>query len=171
MGLRACIVLASLASLASLACSSKLPHPPYAAQPTTALTEVAFPPPPAHVEIVPPKPPTDTDNQLVWLDGEWSWRGAKWSWKPGRWVVPPAGATYSPWTSVRGENGTCYFAPGAWRDAHGVAVTEPPAAAVAGAAAGVIFDADGDVQKIGKSGGAGGARGTRGTRGARDGGA
>jgi hypothetical protein len=156
--LRACI---AVATLSGMACSSKLPHPPYAAQPTSALTEVPFPPPPAHVEIVPARPASDADKAAVWLDGEWTWRNTKWSWKAGRWVIPPAGAAFSPWTSARGENGTCYFAPGTWRDAHGVTVTEPPPVAVAGAAAGVIFDADGDVEKTGKSRGGGGSGGRR----------
>lgn len=129
-----------------VACTGKLPHPPYSAQPSSALAEVPYPPPPAHVESIPARP---TDESAVWIDGEWAWRGSKWSWKPGRWLVPPPNATFSPWTTVHGEDGTCYFAAGAWRDAQGGTVTEPQALAVAGASAAVVFDADGDFERTG----------------------
>src|SRR5438132_10547917 len=113
------------------ACGSKLPHPPYATHPSSALTEVEFPPPPAHVEQVPARPAADA--HAVWLDGEWTWHNGKWSWKSGRWIVPPPDAAYSPWTSVRGPTGIVYYAPGTWRDVHGATVQEPSALAIAGA--------------------------------------
>ena len=58
-----CVVLAVALALgvsfagAVLACgASRLPAPPYVGQPTEALQEVAYPPPPARVEYVPPAP-------------------------------------------------------------------------------------------------------------------
>ncbi len=142
-------------------CGSKLPHPPYATQPSSALVEVEYPPPPAHVETVPPRP--TEESRAVWLDGEWTWRNGKWSWKVGRWVVPPEGASYSPWTTARGVTGITYYAPGTWRDVHGATVADPKALAVAGASSGAVFDADGEVERTGT------ARGGRGGK-AKDGG-
>lgn len=104
-----------------MSCGKGLPRPPYAPQPTTALVEVPFPPPPARVEAVPLQP----DRAAVWIDGEWRWRGRKWGWRTGRWVIPPPGVAYSPWTSVRDAEGTLYQAVGVWRDAHGEVVAEP----------------------------------------------
>jgi hypothetical protein len=130
-------------------CTAKLPHPAYVAQPTTALAEVDLAPPPARVELIPDRPAGDAAKGAVWIDGEWSWRGRKWSWKSGRWVVPPMGAAYSPWTSVRGTKGEFFYAPGTWRDGKGVTVTEPPALAVAAGAAAGSVDPDVDLDKPG----------------------
>ncbi len=157
MGLRSKLAFAPLIGVAFLlpsACGPKLPHPPFVAQPTSALAEVEIPPPPAHIEMVPPLPDAPAAKGAVWLDGEWTWRGRKWSWKPGRWVVPPPGAAFSPWTTVRGTTGVVYFAPGTWRDARGVAVDEPAPLAVAGLSSGVVFDADGEVERSVRTGAA-----------------
>lgn len=105
-----------------VACSSRLPHPPYAKHPTSALVAVGFPPPPAKFEFVPEQPSSDA----VWIDGEWGWRGKRWRWKWGRWVVAPKGATFSPWTQVRDQDGNLFFASGTWRDAEGHDIAEPP---------------------------------------------
>jgi hypothetical protein len=120
-----------------LACTASLPRPSYTAQPTSALVETPFPPPPARAEFVPAQPAKDA----VWVDGEWTWRGHKWGWVAGRWVVPPAGAAFSPWTTVRSADGSLLFAQGTWRNAHGDVVPPPPplalgtSGATAGAAA------------------------------------
>lgn len=90
-------------------------------QPTSALVEVPYPPPPARVEIV-PDPPAD---DAVWVDGEWVWQGGRWAWRAGRWVVVPPGVAFAPWTSVRSSNGTLHVAEGTFRDAKGTAVPEP----------------------------------------------
>ena len=128
-------------------CTAKLPHPAYVAQPTTALVEVDLAPPPARVELIPAQPRADAVKGAVWLDGEWSWRGRKWAWRSGRWVVPPPGAAYSPWTTVRGTKGEFFYAPGTWRDAKGIAVADPVAITTAtGAAAGSV-DPDVDLDK------------------------
>jgi hypothetical protein len=114
---------------ALLSCGPKpLPAPPFAAQPTKALSEVPYPPPPAHVEYVPPAP---KDVEAVWLDGEWIWQGRRWAWKRGRWVTPPKNAYYTPWTTARDAAGTLYVAQGAWRDKFGYPVGDPPALALA----------------------------------------
>jgi hypothetical protein len=105
-----------------IACTAPLPRPRYAAQSTTSLVETPFPPPPARAEFVPKQPARDA----VWIDGEWTWRGHRWGWNPGRWVIPPAGASFSPWTTVRSADGTLFFAQGVWRDAHGDIVAAPP---------------------------------------------
>ena len=59
-------------------------------QPTSALARVPYPPPPARVESVPPRPST----KATWIDGEWTWRGKRWLWVRGRWVEPPKGAVF-----------------------------------------------------------------------------
>ncbi len=121
------LLAASAASGVELGCSSRLPHPPYVQQPTSALVAVAFPPPPAKHEFVPAQPTSDA----VWIDGEWVWRGRQYRWKPGRWVAVPAGALFSPWAQVRDREGNLYVAPGTWRNAANQDLPEPPALAVA----------------------------------------
>jgi hypothetical protein len=107
-------------------------------QPTTALVETPFPPPPARAEFVPKQPA----KGAVWIDGEWTWRGHRWGWVAGRWVIAPPGAAFSPWTTVRGSSGTLFFAQGVWRDAHGdvVAAPVPLALGTAGATAAPATD-------------------------------
>jgi hypothetical protein len=113
------VVLVWLA--AGTACTGSLPRPLFVSHPTAALVKVPFPPPPARVEYVPEQPRDDA----VWIDGEWAWEGRLWAWTYGRWVVPPAGARYSPWTTVRDRQATLYFASGTWRDAGGRAINAP----------------------------------------------
>src|ERR1700759_4439944 len=96
-----------------IACGATLPHPDYVQQPTSALTVVGYPPPPARVEFVPKQPSKDA----VWIDGEWQWQGRRWAWRIGRWVVPPAGARFAPWMMVRDPAGVVYYAEGTWRNA------------------------------------------------------
>jgi hypothetical protein len=126
---------------AVFACGASEPQlPPYTPQPTSALTEVPFPPPPARIEVVPSSPQSET----VWIDGEWTWQMRRWAWKPGRWVKPPENARFSPWTTVRDRLGTLYFAGGTWRNASGSAIDEPPPLAVAGRAPAMVVTPDGD---------------------------
>ena len=126
---------------AMLACgASRLPAPPYVAQPTEALQEVAFPPPPARVEYVPAAPKTDA----VWIDGEWTWQGVHWAWKRGRWVVPPANASYAPWTSNRDRSGNLYVAEGRWRDKQLREVPDPVVLAVGRTRGGAVTNAEGE---------------------------
>ncbi|MDP9149116.1 MAG: hypothetical protein M3O36_04125, partial [Myxococcota bacterium] len=132
---RRSLARASLAG--ALACGGTLPVAPYMAQPESALGPVPYPPPPARVEFLPPRP----SKTSVWVDGEWAWRARRWSWRPGRWTVPRNGARFSPWALVRGEDGTLYFASGAWRDAKGVAWPEPTPLAFARPTTGAVVNA------------------------------
>jgi hypothetical protein len=129
------------------ACASRLPHPPYAPQPADALEMVGYPPPPARVEFVPLRPAAGA----VWIDGEWSWQGRRWAWRIGRWVDPPAGARFSPWTMVRGDDGTTYYAPGVWRDEHGAELAEPAALVAARPNLSDVVDPEGELETTGRS--------------------
>jgi hypothetical protein len=108
----------------TFACSSALPTPPTGPHPaaTTQYIEVPFPPPPAHVEVIPPRPP---DLGSVWVDGEWAWQAKRWVWQPGGWVAPPTGGYFAPWLVYRLDNGRLLFAPGAWHDATGKQLPNP----------------------------------------------
>ena len=126
----------ALLALGFSGCGLKpLPHPRWVRQPTSALVEVPYPPPPARVEFVPKQP----SSSAVWVDGEWTWNGRRWGWRVGRWLVPPPDpatplrlpAAFSPWVSVRSFDGTLYVAEGTWRDSRGIDVPEPPPLAVA----------------------------------------
>jgi hypothetical protein len=129
------------------ACGIGVPTTPsYVAQSATDLVVVDYPPPPARAESVPPKPA----RGAVWIDGEWSARDHKWGWVAGRWVMPPKGAKFSPWTVVRGKDGTLYFARGVWRDASGRPIPPPPPLATAGVeSAGVVIDPEGEAEETG----------------------
>jgi hypothetical protein len=152
----AMLMLPALPALAA-ACSTRLPHPTYTAHATADLVAVKYPPPPAHVELVPARPQPDA----VWIDGEWSWRRQKWSWRAGRWVNAPAGSMFSPWIQVRGGDGTLYVAPGAWHDAKGAPLDEPAPLAVAGDTSGAVYDTEGAVEHTGRAVGSEPGRGHR----------
>jgi hypothetical protein len=99
----------------AMACSARIPEPPRAGQPTSALVEVDYPPPPARVEFVPPQPQSDA----AWIRGSWEWQGHRWEWKQGAWVVVPEGAAYAMPVLVRRGDGRLFFAAGSWRDPSG----------------------------------------------------
>jgi len=130
-----------------LACSGSLPHPHYMGQPTTALTAVPMPPPPARVEVVPPRPA----GGAVWVDGEWVFRRGRWAWSLGEWVAPAPGTFFSPWTAVRSADGTLLHAPGVWRNAKGEPIAPPPPLALATVQAGPVVDAEGVNEAIGRT--------------------
>lgn len=133
--------------VASSACgNSALPAPSYAPQPTSALAEVPYPPPPARVEQVPASP----RRNATWIDGEWTWKGKRWLWTCGRWVVPPSGARYSPWAIVRGKDGTLWEAPGTWRDEHGEPIAAPAALADATVSEAAVVDSFGELHAPGR---------------------
>jgi hypothetical protein len=136
---------AAIVGSVMLGCGGDLPRPRYSPQTTAALTLVGYPAPPARVEFIPPRP----TRESVWLDGEWAWTGSKWAWEPGRWVAPPAGATFSPWTTVRDDRGSIYFASGVWKDAQGQALPPPIALATGRARPGDITSSEGDDEKTG----------------------
>jgi hypothetical protein len=130
-----------------VACAGRFPRPPYSPQPTSALTELSAPPPPARVEAVPPRP----KSTAVWIDGEWNWRRGRWSWLPGRWVEPPPDETYSPWVVVRGLDGKLWMASGTWRDAKGNPVDEPPPLALGAVDTGQVVNASGSIEPTGRT--------------------
>lgn len=135
------IAAATVAATTMLACGVKrLPGPAYVGQPSEALVEVPYPPPPARVEYVPEQP----DRDAVWIDGEWVWQGRRYAWKAGRWVKPPANAGFAPWTTVRDPMGTLFIAEGTWRDPKGAELPAPVALRTGGSTAGAIIGPQGD---------------------------
>ncbi len=123
---RAGVFCLLLALAVPAACRASLPQPATAPQPESAFVEVPYPPPPAHVEIVVPRP---AGSQVVWLDGQWTWDGANWAWEDGGWAVPPAGGRYAVWALHLEKDGRLEFAPASWRDGAGNEL--PPARVLA----------------------------------------
>ena len=125
----------------SLACGEpRLPAPTYVGQPTSALQEAAYPPPPARVEYIPDLP----KEGAVWIDGEWTRQGRRWAWKQGRWVLPPSGGRFSPWAATRDKTGLFYVAEGKWRDAQGRDLPDPTPIALGHTRGGPVTDVEGD---------------------------
>ena len=114
-------------SVLPFGCGAGLPQPSFAPQPTQALVQVPFPPPPARVEEIPDAPQEDA----VWIDGEWAPGPETWVWRLGRWVLPPPNASWSPWVTVRDPFARLYFAPGTWRGPSGEPLPEPAPLAIA----------------------------------------
>jgi hypothetical protein len=129
----------------SLACSSDLPHPRYTGQPTSALTEIPYPPPPARVEMVPAQPV----DGAVFVRGEWLWDGRRWAWKQGAWYTPPEGVLYARWVTVRGNDGKLYLASGTWRTASGEEVQPPPAPYGARSGSESVVNPEGENETVG----------------------
>lgn len=148
MKLHALAAAGLLIGAGAVACGyARLPQPRYVRQPTSALVEVPYPPPPARAEFVPARP----RDGAVWLDGEWLWQGRRWAWRRGRWVIPSPGAAFSPRALVRNEAGTLFWAEGRWRDAKtGVEVADPPVLAIGHASPGEVVDAEGDTTSTGQ---------------------
>jgi hypothetical protein len=143
--MRVASIISSALLFACTACASSFPRPPCSPQPTSALVEVALPPPPARVELVPARP----SASALWIDGEWTWRRGRWAWLVGRWVDAPAAETFSPWVFVRAPDGTLFYAPGVWRDARGGPVDPPATLAIATVESGEVVDADGTAEVTG----------------------
>lgn len=142
------VAFAAAGVAAAVACGSpRLPAPAFTGHPTNALVAVSYPPPPARVELIPEKP----REGAVWIDGEWVWQSGRWSWLTGRWVIPPPGARYAPWTSVRDRLGGLYVAAGAWRDRSGAEVAPPPAIAAGRARPTSIVSPEGDEAPVGST--------------------
>src|SRR5206468_1301667 len=122
-----------------------LPEPTFSPQQTRDFEEVPFAPPPARVEIIPPRPP---NAGTVWIDGEWEWNGTKWGWQYGHWVVAPPSASYSKWATVRRRSdGVLFFAPGVWRSRNGAELPPPPPLAVARARDESIVNPEGKTER------------------------
>src|SRR5690349_13495185 len=145
--MRSCLGAAAILCLSLGSCGNRLPHPPYAPHPTSALVEVRFPPPPARAEAVPPQPSADA----VWIDGEWQWRRKRWAWTPGAWVTAPPGSAYSPWTVVRDDTGTLFHAAGTWRNARGEEIPAPKAITRGESPSGDVVDPEGEMEQTGRN--------------------
>jgi len=139
--------LAALGAILLVACRGALPHPPYSAQPASALAAVEVGPPPGRVEVIPPRPA----GADAWIDGQWILRHGRWYWLLGRWVKTPSGATYSPWVLVRAGDGAPWYAPGTWRDSHGATLQPPPPLAIATASGESVVDPEGEPEDSGRS--------------------
>ena len=94
------------------ACGSPLPLPPLGPHLSESFIIVPYPPPPAHVEIIPEPPTTAVD--MVWVDGEWRWKGRRWVWNGGQWQLPQPGAYFAFGTTVRLSDGTLAWFAGQW---------------------------------------------------------
>lgn len=112
---RGLLCAAGLALALLSACAYVPPRPPTGPTPADALIAVPYPPPPAHVEVIPPRK-VETE---VWVGGQWDWDGEAWKWTPGAWITPPANAYFTRWTTVRRSDGQLFFARAAWRDRQG----------------------------------------------------
>jgi hypothetical protein len=144
--MRIAIAIASCVSGTLVAaCGGRIPRPPFAPQPTSALVEVGEPPPPARVEVLPDRPA----STAVWLDGEWLWRRGRWAWLSGRWCTPPESASFSPWVFERGGDGRLWYAPGVWRNAAGTPVDPPPALSYASVQSAAVINANGSIEVTG----------------------
>lgn len=129
------------------ACARTVPHPPYVAQTTSALTAIPLPPPPGRIETIPERP----SGADAWVDGEWVLTHDRWLWVLGRWVRVPPGLKYAPWVTVRSSDGTLYYAPSIWVNASGTQVDAPPSLATATASGEAVFSAGGEVEKTGRN--------------------
>ena len=138
MDLRLALGTLVLLVTATVQCGPRVPRPPLTSQPASALIEVDYPPPPARVEVLPPRP-----GNAVWINGEWAWTGRRWSWKPGVWVIPPQGAAYARQVVVRRGDGKLFLAAGTWRDARGNELAAP-IDAVAPSTSSTVVNLEGD---------------------------
>lgn len=87
--------LAALLMAPLMACGSEgLARPPSGPHQAglERVIEAEYPPPPAQVEHVGPRP----DPTCVWVDGYWEFRGRRWEWLAGGWFVPPRGCYRAP---------------------------------------------------------------------------
>ena len=104
-------------------CGHGLPRPVPTQVATADYVAVPFPPRPPPVEFIPPPPPGRRD--AVWIDGSWEWQNNRFTWRFGTWLVPPVGARRTEWVVVRRKvDGQLFFAPSAWKDAKGAALSD-----------------------------------------------
>lgn len=105
-------VLGAGAALLLLPACGSIPLPRVGPVPVDAeASEVAYPPPPARVEVIPPR---KKDGE-VWVGGQWEWMSNSWKWLSGAWVSPPKGAYFTPWSVVRKPDGRLLFTAATWR--------------------------------------------------------
>jgi hypothetical protein len=98
-----------LATLGLLvACSSATAEAPRGAHPASDAVKVPYPPPPAKVEELPPRP----GRQCVWVDGYWEFTD-RWEWQAGEWVVAPPRCRLAP-VELRRTGGQLWHARPRW---------------------------------------------------------
>lgn len=91
-------------------CPATVPTPPLAGHEADVPETVPYPPPPARVELLPPRP----SDEATWVDGEWLWTESGWAWRPGSWEHPRPGARWAPPLSVRLPHGELVHYRGRW---------------------------------------------------------
>jgi hypothetical protein len=76
---------------------------------------VAYPPPPAQVEVLPAAP---SDSNCVWVDGQWAYKVQEFEWSPGAWVKRPLGCEFAHsrlwWEKVGPGAARLFYRPGRW---------------------------------------------------------
>ncbi len=65
--------------------------------------------------------------------------------------MPPSDSRFAPWTMVRGDDGTIYYASGVWRDAKDHDVAEPKALSTGVSSAGEIVNPEGERENTSQS--------------------
>ena len=85
------LLLGAVVAAALGGCGSSVIEAPVGAHPSNDAVSVPFPPPPAKLEELPPRP----SSRCVWVDGFWDF-SERWEWQPGEWVVPPPSCRLAP---------------------------------------------------------------------------
>jgi hypothetical protein len=98
----------ALCSLLLVACGASSIEAPRGAHPANDAVAVPYPPPPAKVEELPPRPAP----QCVWTDGYWEFTD-RWEWQAGEWVLPPAHCRLAP-VELRRQGGQLLHARPRW---------------------------------------------------------
>jgi hypothetical protein len=76
---------------------------------------VAFPPPPAQVEVLPAPP---AELSCVWVDGQWTYKNQDFEWAPGAWFKRPSGCAFAKsrlwWEKADSGAARLHYRPGRW---------------------------------------------------------
>lgn len=99
---------ALVVALPLAACGSQQAEAPRGAHPANDAVSVPYPPPPAKVEELPPRP----SAKCVWIDGYWDYSD-RWEWQPGEWVIPQAHCRLAP-LELRRQDGQLWHARPRW---------------------------------------------------------
>jgi hypothetical protein len=65
--------------------------------------------------------------------------------------MPPASSRFAPWTMVRSDDGTIYYASGVWVDAKRAPIAEPAALATGSPTIADVPDPEGTLEHTGKT--------------------
>jgi hypothetical protein len=104
------VMAAATVAAGMMACVPHVPTAPRGSHDGDTPVSVPYPPPPALVEMIPPRP----DEEAVWVDGTFTWNGARYDWTPGGWERLVEGAYYAPPNTVRRRNGELLYYRGVW---------------------------------------------------------